>query len=399
VSRNSIILSRHIKLFLYLFIGTFFCSYLYGQYSTNEKQESQKLITLIGTIGEDDTKVPKEYLLVMPNTIAVSDSGDILLSDEYYIKVFDRNLKPKIIIGGHGQGPGEFRGPFPFVRIMPGGYISVRDNVSDYYSLFDSHYKFIFSKKISPSPRFSDFLEKKGFSKSAAFGFTVSCFDRERMLYSGLLTGAGESYYSLNYEDKNIFIPIYFISSTSVFVYFEALNDSVIVYIINNSDNINYVSDEKGEYTVHFFNINTQKEEKAVFPFKPVLITDDYIKRTIERMSNSNKNIDRSATEKALKNKKYFWPIVNMLNDRDYIFVFYRNLNNDNVSVMQVIDTKTKKIVYQGESSFGRDLWFIRNGNMYDRKTPGGFVRVNVYKINPIVYGKPADPNWMNKKN
>ena len=147
-------------LYFTVFVLYFLCScqYLYSQTTGGNQQTLSPIITLIGTIGSDDVSVPQEYLLVMPRFPAVKNNGDILIPDEFKIKVFDSSLKPKKIFGGQGQGPGEFEFATA-LRLAPNGYLTVSDE--EYYSLFDDNYKFISKNRFYPSANLTSFLKSK----------------------------------------------------------------------------------------------------------------------------------------------------------------------------------------------------------------------------------------------
>ena len=90
----------------------------------------------------------------------------------------------------------------------------------------------------------------------------------------------------------------------------------------------------------------------------------------------------RELIEKAYQKQKYYWPVSNINIDGDYLFLSISQMK------MQVIDIRTKSIVYQGES-FGIGLPKIHNGIAYDRETDAeGYYIYRLYKIHPAVYGK-----------
>jgi hypothetical protein len=78
-----------------------------------------------------DQGLPEEFLLAEPKGLAVKDNGDILVTDEHHIKIYNAGGRPKERLGGQGQGPGEFQeilAPF----IGPAGFLAVKDGFARY---------------------------------------------------------------------------------------------------------------------------------------------------------------------------------------------------------------------------------------------------------------------------
>ena len=69
--------------------------------------------------------LPDEYLIVRPRTPDANDSNYVFIADESRIKVYDKDGKAKMIIGGPGQGPGEFPSQATNPIISPTGYLTV----------------------------------------------------------------------------------------------------------------------------------------------------------------------------------------------------------------------------------------------------------------------------------
>ena len=131
--------------FLILFI---FCS---GKKETNNIKEAKPLenaVTLELAFGDKD--VPDEFLLATPSRALVNYNGDIIVFDEYKLKIYDTNGKPKKIVGRKGQGPGEFSPiPIPHISfISEDGYLTMIDQVGRNLQIFGPHYEFIEQKNI-----------------------------------------------------------------------------------------------------------------------------------------------------------------------------------------------------------------------------------------------------------
>jgi hypothetical protein len=373
-------------------ISLILCWYVpfYGQNKDNGGQVKSPLLTLIGTIGGEN--LPSEYLLVWPGVLKVKDNGDILIPDEYKIKVFDSHLKPKLILGGKGEGPGEYR-ERPALQLAPNGYLTAIDNFSkSYYTLYDNNYKLVFKKQLTSSNQLISLLQNKGIDEILTSAGIIMLDPNSIILHTTIFYNQ-KKYFILIYEGNNCFTPIVLmedlnkiqyknISMSSRFsyrFYHEILSDSIVVYSKSGIDDVKFISDTKGEYAIHFFNFIKNSDEKVFFPFIPVIIPQESINEELQ--DEKDKNL-RELIEKAYQKQKYYWPVSNINIDGDYLFLSISQMK------MQVIDIRTKSIVYQGES-FGIGLPKIHNGIAYDRETDAeGYYIYRLYKIHPAVYGK-----------
>jgi len=78
-----------------------------------------------------DRALPEEYLLADPQGIAVDDTGNLLVADEFHVKIFDPKGEPLERLGGQGQGPGEFQEPSK-PELGPSGFLSVWSSFSEF---------------------------------------------------------------------------------------------------------------------------------------------------------------------------------------------------------------------------------------------------------------------------
>jgi len=160
---------------------------------------------------------------------------------------------------------------------------------------------------------------------------------------------------------------------------YRILSDSVVVYSKSGIDDVKFISDTNGEYAIHFFNFFKNSDEKVFFPFVPDIIPQEEINKLLtEEKDKTLKDL----LEKAYQKQKYHWPVTNIYIDGDYLFVYIRGK-------MQVIDARTKLIVYQGES-FPMGLPNVIHNRIayYREKDAEGYYLFRLYKINPAVYGK-----------
>ena len=90
--------------------------------------------------------------------------------------------------------------------------------------------------------------------------------------------------------------------------------------------------------------------------------------------------------------------------DGHYAFVFlykYKDANkketNNNERFVDIFDLNNEKFI--GSYIFPSRFNTIKYGYAYDgNRDQEGFAEIRKYKINPIVYGLPEDPDWKTKK-
>jgi len=105
------------------------------------------VLTHVLTIGGEEEiyeKSQEDFLLANPrfNCIAVNNANDIFVFDEARVKVYDENGKPKRIIGGPGEGPGEFDArSIISICVGPTGYLTVGER--DVLNIFSPDGKFL----------------------------------------------------------------------------------------------------------------------------------------------------------------------------------------------------------------------------------------------------------------
>jgi len=376
---------------------------------------NSQYLSLINTIGEDKSGINEEYLIVAPVIIRIFENGDILTFDENKIKIYNNNGFGKMIFGKKGNGPGEFSN-FPLIRISNNGIITAVEyfyhNIA-YYSIFDQkqNYKLIFKKKFEFSSNLLSFLKKNGFSDKSYFSIMeIQAIDSISILYhiSDIKNNLKDiDYYSLiAYESKKKFVPLYFkkykdysISSGGETFSGGAFSGSFLWNIVSDSllfysdpDEVIYYSEKNGEYTLHLLNIYTRTDEKIIQSFIPYLFSDEYMAYIIP---NINRNVRNELLRKkiidAYKQKRYKFPITYYNIDRNYLFIFLFNSNFKDVSVnliLHIFDTKTKKMVFTGESPFWQSPDYIHNSLAYNiENNQEGYKVIRIYKIDPSLYG------------
>ena len=412
-------------------------------YSAGAQQTSQKplenVLTLELQFGDKD--IPDEYLLASPSSrLAINDAGDIYVFDEFKVKVYDKNGKPKTIFGGKGEGPGEFRGnTISYLYIPPAGGLFVYDSQS--YSIFSPINKFINKRLFSSSTIFTSLKNNyKMPSRSSASDYTIFFLTEKEWIIKG------STCYFENYNDENEYYDYLFYANSdnvSVLVkyrnedtfthkkvtgtgasggsngspilgrfFYTPITNSKILYTHTFHDVT--LADDNAKLKFHVFTPSNKLESEFTLDYKPEAIPDsvikkanpDYIEKLYKQLNEERKKTNPQATtpniklsdeqkemylrmEKALKQRKYKSLFTTMRNDRTYLFLIDDMIENKSkIYKGIVINSETGKEVSSFKSKEPIPE-VIKNGYCYRVFTPkDGYPIVEKYRIDPRVYGK-----------
>ena len=406
------------------------CTVVLVHYPVGAQQTSQKplenVFTLELSFGDKD--VPSEYLLANPQRSAVvNNAGDIYVFDEYKIKVFDKNGKPKAIFGGRGEGPGEFNN-FWGLNISPTGFLTITELQS--CSIFSPANKFIVKNRYLSSAVFNTLKNEYKFSYGAGLGSIsdiVALSDKVFIIAGNNATldnyNEAEEYYDyLFYADKDIVTVIAKYRNVSTFMYktgggggrmgiglvgnfrFAVLPDSRILYTHTCHD-VKYTSNT-AQLTFHIISPEKNMKSEFSFTYKPEAIPDSdiesYEPSTVEKRNNeSAKRMNQTPSKMSEEQKKMYNDIVNLLKQKKYlplftamqsdgVYLFLRCRTSDNkMSLIRVINAEIGKEVSNFIQSSNFVIYIIKNGYAYLSTTPkDGYPIVEKYRIDPRVYGK-----------
>jgi len=404
---------------LILLINGIYNSLAVSQTSTQKPLEN--VFTLELSFGDKD--IPDEFLLAQPRQFKVNDAGDIYVFDEYKVKVFDKNGKPKAIFGGRGQGPGEFEGTVSRLFISPEGWLTVSERNS--WSVLSPANKFI-SKNLYYSNAVLNTLKNDYKISTSAGGKGQDIFvlnDKEFIFVGSTATfdnynEAGEYYDYIFYAHENKVSVITKYRDVGAFMYksgiivtsvlgslsFEILPGSKIIYTHPYHD-VKYTNDT-AQLTFRIVSLVDNTKNEFIISYKPEVIADSTIKSFdpsyIEKlnneialknnwppskMSNEQKELYNKVGN-ALKKMKYDLPFTDMQSDGVYLFLRCHSSDNK-MSLIRVINAETGKEVsnFTQPSNFYLDS--IKNGYGYLSTTPkDGYPIVEKYRIDPRVYGR-----------
>ena len=363
-----------------------------------------------------DETVGNEFLLARPYAIAVTGSGDILVADEYKIKVFDPGGKEKAIMGGRGEGPGEFGYAFK-ITIGPSGLVAA-SNIRE-INLFGSDYGLLTKTSTRNSLVHYSIL---GVTKLDFFGWrdVIALNSIESIIVGKARKYSeteGEPWRSfdlimhrngnravtiIGYEANNIvqgFNKILGVMSRISHAYLGEFHYSLgsfgrVVYTHTGHDTKN----DNGEnvYIIRSFEYDSMEKSEVEITYDPVPIPERIIKDAIlvpakGVRSGGGSSVARRPYDDDMRDKlrraKFLPPIYDLVADGNYAFAFVHIADNGEREVADVIDLTTGKVV--SRTLFPVRPNVIRNGYAYVLKTGQDiFPVVEKYRIDPAVYHK-----------
>jgi len=360
----------------------------------------ENVLTLELSFGADEENIKEEFLLAIPYGIEVNDDNDILVTDENRIKIFDSDGKEKMIIGGTGEGPGEFsyiRKPF----LSPTGYLTVNDGrTAEEFNLFSPEYEFLSRLRFMFLPSCKIVKQRynyTGIELGQPFKI-VSMDEKERIFSANASRGRGDSgqkFDILVYDrpDTTLLLAEY-IETNSIVVgigghtfpnlgrlLWEVLPDRRILYIHTGHDKI--LSDNKATYILNVVSMDNLETNHIKHTYTPIEISDS-------DMGEYKKFPDLKPVADFLKEKKYWAPLQKLLIDGYTLFALTLKNNEKGEIFTDVFDLQSgtyMKSVYFPEY-FKFEIEIIKNGYAYrTAKNEEGFYIIEKYKIDPAVYG------------
>ena len=401
-----------LKFYLPLLILLFIYCSTETDVATFEQPPLTDMLTLEMAFGDENVK--DEFLLASPQSMDVSENGDIYVLDEDRVKIFDKKGKEKKIIGRPGQGPGEFETPI-YIRLSSSGLLTVEEDRR--FSVFSPDHSFIEKVRWSTNQQYKKlFPDSKNLfidrdfttGKAAALSSTqriVSLPVREMPDNENMDGLKGYVTDLLAFDDNSVFKEIARYKKVNYIAYagidpgfarplppfllgsikWGILPDNRVVYTHTRFDkNIN----ENGyTYTLYIVSLKNFEKTTITHKYSPVEILSFNAHPGFEKGS-----VEAKTYINVLKEAKYIGTLGDLLVDRNYIFAFINKYD------FFEIDSKTDYLVDIFDADTGRYLnsaYFpfspsvIKNGYAYRIKQGKDiFPQVERYKIDPAVYGK-----------
>lgn len=381
---------------------------------TVEIEPLTDVLTLELSFGDEKTIDKNEFLIAQPRYIQVNDSGDIYVYDEDRIKVYDEKGQAMNIIGGPGEGPGEFGIFFRDLSLSSSGYLLVQERSS--YSLFSPEHKFIEERQLRTLPYYNS-LKNDYKVDMVTMGLRGIRFyvlnEKELVISADDLNAANYNeennynhYLFCAYEDKLVELVSYkkvnsvaarregsFGVSSVPYLgnfYYSILPGNRIVYTHSGLES--EIRNGIGYMTFHIIN----KDGSGKLSFEWMYTTEEIEKSYIDNyeigitLSGYKPKEAENRIKKMLREKKFKAPFTDILSDGTTLFLLKSQMEGDSsYYIVNVIDTESGAHL----SSFRTDLSIsnIKDGYAYkisDYYQTNEFPEIEKYKINPAVYGK-----------
>jgi len=319
-------------------------------------------------------------------------SGNIYLFDEYRVKVYDKDGKPKAIFGGRGQGPGEFSmfGLDEFMFVSEKGFLTIGDRrtANVFYPDHTFLKRYRFQANMDP---WQSFYSENGYkSEMERYIYVI---DENRRIFR-LIAFKNDDELRENPKDlliyqngdKNTLIAEYdYVKEMTRNVstmdsdefgqlFFGVLPGERIIYTHGRFDT--RVEGDKGIYTLHIVDLNTGDKSKISLPFTPREFCDSFFRifETRSTLPEFRKNANLMANnEKGLrlaKEFKYYTPFIFLMTDGDYVFLWHYPTGEPRFTV-DVINTKEKRhtgtmiLTEEIMALIDPDAWVFVNGRAY----------------------------------
>jgi len=403
------------KFFTYIFIIILFVSASTAFTQSNDTVILPNVLTFNFSFGDEFSGDEEEYLFARPERPVILNNGNILIPDEYKIKVYDKNGKPLKLLGAKGQGPGEFSQSPNSIFISSRGEIiatpfgtifNYYDNSLNFlktenmrtrnvfeslkssqniantriihlYKITDNDIIYTLSaqKIIGNQQDISDFKAKTSTDKTHYF--VVRIAGNETKVIDNYSYSQRVSY-KTNNETGWTFLPF------KGYLYFNNLENGKIVYSHSEVDREN--NNGQFNYLLKYFNSNNNISSIITKEYIRIEIPDSLIKRYKNPTSERTKAA--APTQIASINKyPYLPPIRNLIVDGNIVFAQTNFQNENGEYLVDIFDGDSEKYLQSIYLSF--QFFKIKNGKLYNLVVGRNvFSRIDVYTIDPKVYQK-----------
>lgn len=392
-------------IYCFVALATILVIFPNNSYAQRPKMLLPDFLTLELAFGDKD--LPDEFLIaagqrVSRYNVTVDNKNNVYVFDEMCVKIYDSGGRAKSIVGGPGQGPGEFQsGRYPLPTVGPNGYLTVSNDAYVLnYNVYDPQYKSLKTVFRRPFRPGSQHLCKViALNESEFIGETYEVNSKDDYLVTT---------FSLDYlknEEKNV-IASYDITTHVTYrgarmtisyigdLFWGVLPGGKVVYTHSRVDE--YYDDSGYYYIMHIIDLSSGEKKSFIHTFEPVPLSKEEIK-TGGGYASSGVNKD-----KMLKMRTDFLKKSNIKNREAIAHVFF----DGNIAY---VCTYTEKeinkrqtnylfdIINLKEGSYLRSVYLpeftsilaIKNGYLYiSEYSDEGFVCIEKYKIDPSVYGK-----------
>ena len=372
-----------------------------GSDLSNSKEPLTNVLTLEFSFG--DTGLPDKYLLAQPTGLQVAENGDIIVGDERSLKIFDSKGNPKQIVGGLGEGPGEFGRSYS-TTLSETGYITVATiGGSGSYNLFGPDYEFVERVNLA-NAKHKSVMAEYNWSR-LLYNRIYSYSPDERVIrtqawvtFTGGLNNGWTVIHETPEESSVLAVSQDYMYDAGGFntILFEAglllmqpISNRRIVY--SNSAEDKFTRDGESFYKIYIYDLSTQETMEIERSYVPFAFPDSVINPPLEYPENlSDESRNRRDERNRIRSDKLreleFYPAIRQIkSDNNFIFVNTFNYKPGEGYLIEVFDADRRE--YRSSFYIPFDNYTIKNRMLYHLKTSrNDFPVIEVFSINPKVY-------------
>ncbi len=367
------------------------------------------VLTLEGTFGAED--IAEEYILARPSPegVGVDIEGNVLVVDEAYVKVFGADGRPMQLLGGSGEGPGEFARP-RIIWMGADGYFTVLDGWTAHH--FRPDHSFLDRTDLMFLDSFRNIMEVDNLlpqepeavyclgELERVYALDSRDVDREnrsrKEIY--LFYQDADSLQVIAHYPQSNFVssPLGNTVSSGVWGSLEIapLPGKRIVYLHTHHDT--EISEAGVTYRLTLLDLKTMRSthidhhDPAYLPvecsWEPMSYPEEYREQQPEQWRRMQ--VMNQLVEEFIAERKFDCPVQRLYTDDEFIFVF-TNARNDSSDV--------KVDVFRADRGYLRSAWFsvgfgcICDGYLYKVSnyfSGEEFPQIEKYRIDPRVYGR-----------
>ncbi|MFA9453995.1 MAG: hypothetical protein ACERK6_08780 [Candidatus Aminicenantaceae bacterium] len=403
--------------------------------SSGQPAGSQGEIPFVGSalrfeLSFGDDGLPEEFLLAEPKGLAIKDSGDILVTDEYHIKIYDAEGTPQERLGGQGQGPGEFQ-ESQQALVGPTGFLTIGNGFSQ-FNLYGPDLTYISRYNGSADEDLRNYISEQSLTFNT---MTDLCLlDESRRIYALFgrnrdLPGKFPVFNYLVYHDGNSLEELvkhhsraYVLnnrggSTSSPYLgdfHWGVLTKNRIVHAQTHQGNKD--NGPGSSYALNILDLNGGSDAVIEVEYDPAVLPDSLRELKTQHFREINLTIEPPPALQALLNEIRLFPAFQaMRTDSDLVFLFKFNPDNEELErsieeaemngeeipegiyarfepyQVDIVNVSSGRLVVQAEFSCIPDV--IKNGRAYRlNKRADAFPKVECFLIDPAVYRSGKAP-------
>ncbi len=359
----------------------------------------------------DSHDLPDEYQFVNPTGLAVDAAGNVYVTDDSRVKVFDASGEPLTIIGGPGEGPGEFataRNP----AIGPQGHLAVQGFWTS--TVFDRDGALLKEVMYRAEPAFREYLRERGITFSTMY--RVIPLSGEVLLVE---------LKARNYLLESIYCgiePLLLVLPDTLreIAYYQSRNhirprdggefsldfQGELLWTITGRDEAVYIETgldcdrnaDPPDYTLRFIDLQTFERDSLAVPWEPVYIPEGarLMGYGEERFDEIRIRLSDDARE-ILRDTDYYPPLKQIFADGPLLYglaycasdtaAWLGALSqNGGPRRADIIDTAARRLLARAEFPFLPDE--LKHGRVYRIVAPSDdLARIEIYRLDDRLTG------------